>query len=168
MNALIIADKWLTKILEWLLVALFFGFFSMVCVLVVLRYGFGDTIVGGNEGVTVAFVFTVAIGAAVAITRREHIAITFFVDLLPIPLKKGVYILSLILVALINAVMIKYSIEWITLTGAAPWQPFRFPQGYFQSAIPIGCGLAIFFCCVKIVLTLAGRESVEHIWMPED
>jgi hypothetical protein len=78
MNALIIADKWLTKLLEWLLVALFFGFFFMVCVLVVLRYGFGDTIVGGNEGVTVAFVFTVAIGAAVAITRREHIAITFF------------------------------------------------------------------------------------------
>jgi TRAP-type C4-dicarboxylate transport system permease small subunit len=168
MKALIFIDKWLSTLLEWILVTLFFGFFSMVCILVVLRYGLGDTIIGGNEGVTVAFVFTVAIGAALAISRREHIAITYFIDLLPIPLKKAVYILGLLLIAFINVVMINYSIEWITLTGAAPWHPFRFPQGYFQMAIPIGCGLATFFCFVKIILTLAGRETVDTVWMPED
>ncbi len=168
MELLITVDKWLTRILEGILVVLFFGFFAMVCILVFLRYGFAETIIGGNEGVTVAFVFTVSIGAAVAITRREHIAITFFIDLLPLPVKKAVYILGLLLIAFINAVMIKYSIDWIALAGGAPWAPFRFPQGYFQAAIPIGCALAIFFCFVKIALTISGRETVESVWMPEN
>lgn len=167
MNLLIALDRWLTRILEWILVTLFFGFFAMVCVLVFLRYVFATSIAGGNEGVTVAFVFTVAIGAAVAITRREHIAITFFIDLLPLVLKKAVYIFGLLLIAFINAVMIKYSIDWISLAGGAPWYPFRFPQGYFQAAIPLGCGLAIFFCFIKIALTLSGKESVDRVWMPE-
>ncbi len=167
MELLIKIDKWLTRILEGLLVLRFFGFFAMVCLLVLLRYVFATTIVGGNEGVTVAFVFTVSIGAAIAITRREHIAITFFIDALPRTAKKAVYIFGLLLIALINGVMIKYSIDWISVAGGAAWQPFRFPQGYFQAAIPIGCGLAVFFCFVKIVLTIAGRETVDSVWMPE-
>ena len=167
MDMLIAIDKWLTRILEGILVVLFFGFFAMVCILVFLRYGFAATIVGGNEGVTIAFVFTVSIGAAIAITRREHIAITYFIDALPLPIKKIVYIIGLLLIAFINAVMIKYSIDWIAQAGGAPWQPFRFPQGYFQAAVPIGCALAVFFCFVKIILTIAGRESVESVWMPE-
>ena len=168
MNALVFSDKWLSRILEWLLVVVFFGFFAMVCTLVVMRYGFGTTIVGGNEGVTVAFVFTVAIGAAVAISRRDHIAITYFINFLPLPAKKVIYIIGLLLIAFINVIMISYSIRWIELSGGAAWQPFRFAQGYFQAAIPLGCGLAVLFCFNKIALTLGGHESIEHVWMPED
>ena len=168
MAALIFLDKWLSRALEYLLILLFFGFFSMVCILVVLRYGFGGSIVGGNEGVTIAFVFTVSIGSALAITKREHIAITYYIDKLPLKLKKIVYIIDLLLIALINAVLIWYSVGWIKASGGAPWMPFRFPQGFFQMAIPIGGALAIFFCFVKIAFTITNRESVEVLWMPED
>ncbi|MGH1543238.1 MAG: TRAP transporter small permease [Arenicella sp.] len=167
-DTVVFADKWLTKLLEYFLITLFFGFFVLLCILVIMRYTYGGIIVGGNEGITIAFIYTVAIGSALAITRQEHIAITFFIDFLPLPFKKMVFILQLLLIIFINVILIKYSINWITLTGAAPWVPLAFSQGYFQAAIPLGCGLVIFFCIVKILLTLAGRESVETIWMPED
>lgn len=163
MDTLVKIDNWLTRILEGILVLLFFGFFTMVCLLVLLRYGFAATIIGGNEGVTIAFVFTVAIGAATAIARHEHIAITAFINILPRRARTCVHVLGLLLVALINIAMIRYSIGWISLTGAVPWYPFSIPQGYFQSAIPIGCTLAVFFCFVKVILTMAGRDRSETL-----
>lgn len=161
-------DNGLATVLEWMLVALFAVFFSLVCILVVLRYGFGDTIYGGNEFVTIAFLFTSAIGAAVGITRREHIAIMVFVDMLTEGPKRIAFCIQLALVALINGAMVYYSLNWIKLTGKTPWQPFDWPQGFVQGAVPLGCGLAVLFCVIKIILTLAKEESVELLWVPED
>jgi TRAP-type C4-dicarboxylate transport system permease small subunit len=168
MDFLVALDKRLTTFLEWVLIALFAIFLVLVCLLVVLRYGFSSSIYGGNEFVTIAFLFTSAIGGAVCITRREHIAITFFVDMLPFEAKKWTYILGLALIAVINGAMVTYSVGWISLAGHNPWQPFGWPQGIVHAAVPIGCGLAVFYCFLKIVLTAAGRESIDVLWMPED
>ncbi|MCV0425059.1 MAG: TRAP transporter small permease subunit [Roseibium sp.] len=168
MDFLIALDRQLTRILEWLLIALFAVFLVLVCLLVVLRYGFSSSIYGGNEFITIAFLFTSAIGGAVCITKREHIAITFFIDMLPYQAKKLTYILGLALVGVINGAMVYYSIGWISLAGHNPWQPFGWPQGLVHASVPIGCGLAVFYCVVKIILTAAGRESIDILWMPED
>lgn len=168
MDRLAAIDKTLCRVLEWLLVLLFGAFLIMVCLLVVLRYGFSTSILGGNEFVTIAFIFTSAIGGAVGITRREHIAITFFIDLLPRRIKMGFYILGLALIAAVNGALIYYTTGWMQKAGHFPWQPFNMPQGLVHAAIPIGCGLAIIFCVIKITLTLAGREQIDILWMPED
>ena len=168
MEFLVKADKWLVNVLEWLLIALFAIFLSLTCLLVFLRYMFSESILGADQIVTVAFIFTCAIGGAVGISKREHIAITFFIDLLPRTIKKWVYILGLALVAVINGYMVKLSIDWISQAGHNPWQPFNLPQGFVHAAVPIGCGLAILFCVIKIILTIADRESVDILWMPED
>lgn len=168
MNRLIDIDKQLSRILEGLLMGLFVIFLILVCLLVIMRYGFSASIIGGNEFVTIAFLFTSAIGGAVAITRHEHIAITFFIDQLPHFLKMAVYLLGLILVAVVNGVMIYYSVSWIEQAGHFPWEPLGVPQGYVHASIPIGCGLAILFCLIKIVLTLSGHEKIDVLWMPED
>ena len=168
MDALAAFDKWLTRLLEAILVALFAIFLVLTCVLVVLRYGFSTSIYGGNEFVTIAFLFTSAIGGAVGISRREHIAITFFIDLLPRPAKMGLYILGLVLIAVVNGYMIFYSISWIQLAGHNAWQPFGWPQGIVHAAIPVGCGLAVLFCLTRIALTLGGREQIDILWLPEE
>jgi TRAP-type C4-dicarboxylate transport system permease small subunit len=168
MDFLVALDRHLTRILEWILIALFAVFLTLVCLLVVLRYGFDSSIYGGNEFVTIAFLFTSAIGGAVCISRREHIAITFFIDMLPFNAKRWAYILGLGLIAVINSAMVYYSYSWISLAGHNPWQPFGWPQGYVHAAVPLGCGLAVFYCAIKIILTAAGRESIDVLWMPED
>ena len=168
MDLLVSLDKKLARALEWFLVGLFFVFLVLVCVMVVQRYVFATGITGGNEFVTIAFVFCSAIGGAVAISKREHIAITFFIDLLPRGLKMAIYISGLVVIAIVNAALIYYAVGWIQTAGHFPYQPLGWPQGYVHAAIPIGSALAILFCTVKIILTLAGRESIDVLWMPED
>lgn len=168
MQLLLKIDGILTRALEFILVLLFAFFLILVCLLVVLRYGFSTSITGGNELVTIAFLFTSAIGGAVGIRRSDHIAITVFIDMLPLTLKKWVYIVGLLLIALINGYMVYYTFGWIEKAGHFPWQPFGWPQGIVHSAIPIGCGLAIFYCFFKIILTLSGAEKMDVLWLPED
>lgn len=161
-------DKGLSHVLEWFLILAFAIFLVLVCLLVLLRYGLETGITGGNEFVTIAFLYTSAIGGALAISRREHIAITFFIDLLPRPIKKWIYIFGLALIAVLNGFMTYYSISWIEKTGRFPWQPLGWPQGVVQAAVPIGCTLAILYCLIKIILTIGNRENIDVLWMPED
>jgi len=168
MDTLVALDKCVTRLIESILILLFVAFLIMVCVNVGLRYVFAKSILGGDQFVTIAFIFTSALGAAVGIAKREHIAMTFFIDQTNYALKKALYIVGLALIALVNVALIYYAIGWISKAGHFPWQPFNLPQGYVHAAIPIGSGLAIFFCMIKIILTLAERESIEVLWMPED
>ena len=59
----------MTRTLDLLLTVLLFGMFLMIAILVVLRYALGTTIIGGNEATIVAFIYTTAIGASIAISR---------------------------------------------------------------------------------------------------
>lgn len=52
-------------VLERLLTIVFMGIFALVVVLVVLRYVFNTTIVGGNEATVMLFIYTTALGSAV-------------------------------------------------------------------------------------------------------
>ena len=168
MDALKSFEDWLTKFLEWILVGLFGLFIILVVSIVVLRFGFNYGVVGSDEIVRKSFLFTSAIGGAVGITRQEHIAITFFIDSGPRMLKKALFLVGLFLVGLINVAMIWYAWSWIGTTGSYPWQPFNLPEVIVQSAIPIGCGLAVLACAMKIVLTLGGRVNLDVVWLPED
>ncbi|MDA0346659.1 MAG: TRAP transporter small permease [Verrucomicrobia bacterium] len=159
MGKIVAFEKWLTRILEWILAATFFGFFLLIIILVILRYVFNTTIIGTNEGIVIAFIFTTAIGGAVAISRREHIATTFFVDKLPDHIRTGIDILGLAMVALINAVMVWQSIYWIGRTGGFMMPAMQMPQWVAQISIPIGCSLAIVYCLLKIAILASGKAT---------
>ncbi len=161
------ANRILTNLLETVMVCLF-GIFLVIVVTKVLLRPFDTAIYGVDELVKIAFLTSSAIGGAVAISRREHIAITFFIDILPAPIKIGLYLLGLLLVAFVNAVLVYLSIDWIAGPGNNIWQPFGMRQSYVFLVVPVACSLAVFFCLVKAVLTVAGRENTDVLWLPED
>lgn len=168
MDALKTIEQKLARALEFTLIA-FFGFFLILTVaIVVLRFGFNYGIVGSDELVRKSFLFCSAIGGAVGIARHEHIAITVFIDSMVRPLKMGFYVVGLVCVAAVNLAIIWYAWDWIATTGSFPWQPFNLPKYVVTAAVPIGCGLAVFFCLTKIILTLGGRENIDIVWLPED
>ena len=140
----------LTRVIEHLLAILLFGMFSMVTVLVVLRYVFTTTIIGGNEATVIAFIFTTAIGASVAIARDEHIAIDYFVLKLPETLQHKIAVLRLLLLILINAAIMLYAIDWIERTGGFLMPTLGAPQMLVQVSVPIGCALSIVYCVARI------------------
>lgn len=159
MKWLIETEKVLTRILVGIITFCFFGIITLIITLVFLRYGFNTTIVGANEFVVILFIYTSALGAAVIIGKKEHIAITYFFDKLPLSLRKAVDINNLILIAFLNGVMIWYSIRWISITGEYLTAVLRIQQAYAQIIIPIGCGLAILYCIYHIILTLTINEK---------
>ena len=154
-------DRAIARAAEVAIVAALIVILAMVLVLVVLRYLFNSTIVGGNEFIVLLFIYTTAIGAAVAVSRKEHIAINFLVDRFAYRSRKMVEIFGFALIAVINAVMVWYSLAiWIPLTGHFILPALQIPQGYAQAAIPVGCGLVALSSLSHIGLLLAGKEDV--------
>jgi TRAP-type C4-dicarboxylate transport system permease small subunit len=142
----------LLVILECIITLFFIIILMLTVVLVILRYGFNTAIIGGNEAMEYLFIYTTAIGAAVALGRREHIKITYFVDRLPLSMKRVVNLVDLILIGFINGVMIWYSIPWIKSVGSFESPVLRIPNRIVQASVPIGCSLVI-LCCLCLVVT---------------
>ena len=159
MNTIRRAVKIATDTLEWLVTLCFFVILGLTIVLVILRYGFNEAIIGGNELVEYLFIYTTAIGAAAALGRREHIKITWFIDKLSPVFRKVVDILGFLLIALINVVMIHYSIPWIRTVGGFESPVLRLPNRLIQIIIPIGCGLVIFYCLYHILIVIVGGDA---------
>ncbi|MFC1481726.1 TRAP transporter small permease [Candidatus Neomarinimicrobiota bacterium] len=148
-----------TRLLEGIIVLCFVSIFILITTLVILRYGFNTTIIGGNEIVVILFIYTSALGAAVIVGKREHIAITWFIDKLPPAPRRVIEIFNFLSIAFINAVMIYFSMHWIATTGNYLTAVLRIPQLYAQIIVPIGCGVAVLYCLYQIVLILHPDEK---------
>jgi TRAP-type C4-dicarboxylate transport system permease small subunit len=149
----------LLVILDCVITFFFSVIFMPTVLLVVLRYVFNTAIIGGNEAMEYLFIYTTAIGAAVALGRRNHIKITYFVDKLPGLARKVIDVFDLILIGFINGVMIWYGIPWIHSVGSFKSPVLRIPNMIVQASIPIGCSLVILCClCLIVTETIRGRE----------
>jgi TRAP-type C4-dicarboxylate transport system permease small subunit len=142
----------MTRLLEGLLAALLFAMFAMVITLVVLRYGFATTIIGGNEATIIAFIYTTAIGASIALSRDEHIAIAYFVEKLSPSAQLNLLKLRLSFLVIINVFIAAYALIWIQKTGGFMMPMLGAPQWVAQISVPLGCGLSAFYCLCRLVV----------------
>ena len=95
-----------------------------------------------------------AIGAAVVLGSKEHIAITYFIDKLPASARRIVDIINYILIAFLNGVIIWYGMKWINITGSYLTAVLKIHQVYGQFVVPVGCSIAILYCFYHIVLII--------------
>ena len=152
----------ITRILEQLLMTLLFAMFGMIVILVILRYIFGTTIIGGNEATVIAFVYTTAIGAAISISRDEHISIRYFTDKLSPRTQLTLCQVQLVLVAILNLVISVYAWVWIGRTGGFLMPALGLPQMVAQISVPLGALLSILYCLVRIIDIRQHRESLHQ------
>jgi TRAP-type C4-dicarboxylate transport system permease small subunit len=140
----------LIRLLELAMAVGLFAIAATVVLQVILSNCFNSSITGANEIITKLFVYVTAIGAAVAIGKREHIAITFATDRLPTNLRRLVEILGLFLVAVLNLVVVAYSFHWIRITGHYLMPTTQLPRFVAQLSVPVGSAIAILFCLVRM------------------
>lgn len=134
----------------------------MVFLLVVLRYGFHTTIIGGNEATLVAFVFASVFAAALALRGDDHIAVRFFVNGLTRKNRDLVAVLRWLLLMVINLVLLMYSVIWIQQTGEFLMPAMGLPQWIAQISITIGSGLGFAYCaseCRAAFLELSNKDD---------
>ncbi|WP_319562432.1 TRAP transporter small permease [Marispirochaeta sp.] len=133
------------------LVTVFFGIILLLTILlVILRYLFNTSIIGGNELMEFLFIYTTALGAAVSLGKRSHIKVTYFIDRLPEIPKAVVDTFSLTLVLGINAVMLRLSFPWIAKVGSSASPVLRLPSWIAMISVPVGCTLAVLYCAFDI------------------
>jgi TRAP-type C4-dicarboxylate transport system permease small subunit len=135
----------LARFLEAVLGYLFLVITVATIVLVILRYFFSTTIVGGQEFVVFCFIYTTAIGAAVLLAKGDHIAVQVFLELLSPRSRRWLRRTNHLLVALLNGVLVALSIPWIQSVGQFPSPVLRIPQGVVLVSLPIGCGLVALY-----------------------
>lgn len=153
------ADRLLGKVLDGLIAALMLLLGIMVFATVLLRYGFSYSIFGMHESLPILFAHATAIGAALAVTRREHISVPAIFDLIPPHMVRYLDALIFLLLGLINAAIFWQSIIWIQKTGFFIMPSIRIPQIYAKSSIPIATGLSVLFCLIRITMVLFGGEK---------
>ncbi len=140
----------------------------LILIQVLLRYGFNESIGGANECATILFGYTSALGIAVAIARREHMAISWFAERLPSRPRKVVDATGLILLFVLNIIILCYSFKWMAYTGSRMIPMLQVPRWTAQMAIPIGSGVSALFCFTKLYLGITGEEELGVLWTQED
>jgi TRAP-type C4-dicarboxylate transport system permease small subunit len=161
-------ERTLVQMLKVIFCICFLVMFALVVTQVVLRYGFNESIGGANELATILFAYTSALGIAVGIAKREHMAISWFTERFPPTPRKVIDVIGLLLLALINMVIFWYSLRWIGITGSRMISVLQVPRWTAQIAIPFGTGASVVFCCIKLWLGLRGDEELGVPWMQDD
>ena len=141
--------------------------FTLIVTQVALRYGFNESIGGANELATILFAYTSALGIAIGIARRDHMAISWFTERLGPRSRKAIDVFGLVLLALLNAIIFWYSIRWIDITGARMISVLQVPRWTAQIAIPIGTAASVVFCLIKLWLGFKGDEELGVPWMQD-
>ena len=141
-------------VLEWVITSFLIIIFLLTVILVILRYVFNSSIIGGNELTTILFIYTTAVGAAVAIPRNRHIRIDFFVNKLSGWMRLAIEVLVYLFIGAINAVMMIYSLDWISKVGSDLSQSLGIPLGIVKVSVPVGCFLACVFSLYAVFLIL--------------
>lgn len=152
------------NILEWLITSFLIIIFLLTVVLVVLRYLFNSSIIGGNEFTTFLFIYTTAIGAAVAIPRNRHIRIDYFINKLGGWMRVVIEVLVYLCIAAINAIMMIYSLDWIEKVGSDLSQSLGIPLGIVKVSVPVGCFLALVFSLYAAFVVIRTGKPIP----PED
>ena len=120
----------------------------------------GQSITGANEIVTILFIYTTAIGAAVSIGKHEHIGIDVFVNIVPPRFYKTIRILQIILLFSLHLILFIYCLEWVDKAGGYLMPATGFPRLVAIASVPLGCVLCILYC-IKILIDVFDTSSVE-------
>lgn len=159
MEKLIRFEQSMTRFLEILITIVFFIILCITNILVILRYGFNSSIMGGNEAMVYLFIYTTALGAAVSIDRGDHISISYLVDKVQGKFKTLLNIIKYVIIGVVNAVMLWYSLPWIHSTGSFKAPTLQIPMWIVQIIIPLGCALAIIYCFIHVIRQFIGRSN---------
>jgi len=158
----------LVQTLEFVFSLCFLTMFALVVTQVALRYGLRESIGGANELAAILFAYTSALGIAVGIAKRDHMAISWLTERLPPTWRRSIDIFGLALLLVLNLVIFYYSLRWIGATGARMISVLQVPRWTSQIAIPIGTGASAVFCFIKLHLGFRGEEELGVPWMQGD
>lgn len=157
-------DKVISIILSTLISILAIGVISGVF----LRYFLGISYGWIEEFLTMLFICTTFLGSALCVREKQHIGITYAVDLLQGMSKTLSSIFIQCIIIVVSSFIFIYSIRWIIAVGSTLSPSSHIPMGYFYCIVPISSFLTIFYSIVNIAGNFIHIDEAETGYFSDD
>jgi TRAP-type transport system small permease protein len=131
--------KALDRLLKYLLTFLVGLFTVSVFLQVLIRFVFKYPLPWTEEVSRIAFVYTIFIGATIAVRQKAHLNIDFLLAVLPTRLARAITLLATALVAVFLVSVTWLGIEFVRATGVQVTPVMQIPFRHLYVIIP-SCG----------------------------
>jgi TRAP-type C4-dicarboxylate transport system permease small subunit len=143
-------DNILGRVCEVVLVLFLTAMAIVVFMQVIFRYLLSLPLFWTEEFARYCLVWASLMGAAVAVKRGQHIAVTWFVERLPYRIGRVLGLTARISVAVILAVVMWGGIKLVAVTSAQISPALRIPMAVPYMALPIGSGIMLYHVITSI------------------
>lgn len=137
-------SDWLNRVCEIALIVILSAMAIVVFMQVLFRYVLHLPLFWTEEFARYCLVWASLLGAAIALKRQEHIAVTFFLEHFPQRFTGLLTTVGRISVALILGVMIWGGVKLVWVTSAQISPALRIPMAVPYLALPIGSAVMLF------------------------
>jgi TRAP-type transport system small permease protein len=123
----------------------------MIFMQVVYRYVLADSLSWSEELARYMFIWSVAMGSALALKTRSHIGVELVVERLPKSLAYPAKIIASFVNLMFFALLIWYGFDMVIETMDQESAALSLPMGYVYLAVPLS-GIVLFICEIKNTL----------------
>ena len=136
----------------------------MIFLQVIYRYVLGESLSFSEELARYMFIWSVAMGSALALRTRSHIGVEILVERLPASMAKPAKVLACVLSLVFYGMLVWYGFEMVGETMDQESAALELPMGYVYLAVPLSA-IVLFVCEIKNVMddlfVAKGNESVK-------
>ncbi|MCD4768954.1 MAG: TRAP transporter small permease [Bacteroidales bacterium] len=145
-------------------IAILFG--VIVCVMfaqVVFRYIFNNSLSWSEELIRYLFVWLTFLGGALAINNKTHIAVEFFIELLPVKQMKFIRILNQIVITLFFASIVVIGLFWVYHSRGLQSGALGLPVNIvLYGALPLTSILGVWYCVKRLREEVSELKTTKH------
>lgn len=144
MSSFIKISDWLNRFCEFLLIATLSAMTIAVFLQVLFRYVVHLPLFWTEEFARYCLIWASLLGASVALKRKQHIAVTYFIEHMPTSLATKLTLAAQVSVVLILAIIIWGGIKLVLITSAQISPALRIPMAVPYLALPLGSAVMLF------------------------
>ena len=147
---------------KWCGVSTAFVMTIMIFLQVVYRYVLGESLSFSEELARYMFIWSVAMGSALALRTRSHIGVELLVERLPKSLGNYAKVLACVISLIFYGMLIWYGFEMVSETMDQESAALELPMGYVYLSVPLSA-IVLFICEIKNVLDdLFGTQGADE------
>ncbi|WP_375334800.1 TRAP transporter small permease [Arenibacter sp. ARW7G5Y1] len=127
---------------------------------VVSRYIFNTSFYWSDEIARYCFVWLIFLSAALAVKEKQHIRVTYFIDLLPDNVRKNIILLGQLLFLFFLIFLVISGFIWVLELKNSNSPALGLPLNIvLYSALPVGSLLSIPYVIKQIINTYNNRKT---------
>lgn len=150
--------------LDWVTLALLAILLVVVGAQIFFRYALNHSLFWSEELARYLFIYLVFLGSASVLRQGRHIQVSFFVERLPPPLRRGVAVLVDVLLLAFAGTVLWQSVRLAALVWTVLTAALLIPWTFVYLGITLGMGAMVLVMLGSLWRHATGQEGETHRW----